>query len=620
MSLNTTYNVTDPPFNAVGDGTTDDTTAIQNAIDTAAGNGGLVLFPSPSVAYKFTTLTVNGDDVTLASVGGPAILRSGSTTGGTADASIIFVTGDRFTMRNLRLVSTLSGHRTTTTGTSTASSNVITAVASTSGIAVGDVITLAGVTFGSGTLVAVTAKTSTTLTVATAANQSVSNASLSYPFHGHGITVAGDDALFENVEVTNFPQAGIVVTLVSPSPVVGGKRGRVLNCYSHGNGYAGLIFDHNTSDCEVLGGTYESNGGYNLFDGYGISFHSARARVIGTTCGGNFTNQIDAHETSDTIVVADNIIVFDGTESTTVANGISLAGYENGIISGNIVRGTGARVSHGIRTGPSTASTPARHVEIVGNVLTKFATAFAGIGAYTFNTDAIVIADNSINDVNDITGSNIAIDVEWLNFGSATDKLAVPKVVSLRGNKLVNSGHIELRTGADIELVGNSWFNSLDWLTAISNIYFVNTDKVHISRVLRRDNVAIGYANALYDPALSTSAPVNFSWRQGDRVEVTDPASSGAVAFLCTTSGTFGTLSTTGNSTSGSHIITNVGNTDNIVAGDFITHPGFSGTVEVIDVDTSNLSNKKVTVAVAASSTNSGGAIAFATPAFRTLT
>lgn len=51
-------------FGAKGDGSTDDTQAIQNAIDyLAAANGGVVLFP-PGV-YVFSTLTISTDGITL---------------------------------------------------------------------------------------------------------------------------------------------------------------------------------------------------------------------------------------------------------------------------------------------------------------------------------------------------------------------------------------------------------------------------------------------------------------------------------------------------------------------------------------------------------------------------
>jgi hypothetical protein len=49
-------NVTDPPYNATGNGVTDDTAAIQAAINAASVNGGMVVFPPGT--YAVTTLSI----------------------------------------------------------------------------------------------------------------------------------------------------------------------------------------------------------------------------------------------------------------------------------------------------------------------------------------------------------------------------------------------------------------------------------------------------------------------------------------------------------------------------------------------------------------------------------
>jgi hypothetical protein len=94
--------VTSPEYGATGDGVTDDTAAIQAAIDDATA-GTTIIFPLPAVYYKITSsLTVTGKTgLTLqfskSSVGGvnlyntyagPAILISGSTFVRVTDASI----------------------------------------------------------------------------------------------------------------------------------------------------------------------------------------------------------------------------------------------------------------------------------------------------------------------------------------------------------------------------------------------------------------------------------------------------------------------------------------------------------------------------------------------------
>src|SRR5690606_33123452 len=68
----TVVNVTD--FGVTGDGSTDDTTAVQAAVTAAAGR--TVYFPKPAVAYKLTgtvtissAITLKGDDVVLKRTG-----------------------------------------------------------------------------------------------------------------------------------------------------------------------------------------------------------------------------------------------------------------------------------------------------------------------------------------------------------------------------------------------------------------------------------------------------------------------------------------------------------------------------------------------------------------------
>ncbi len=74
------YNVKAAPYNAAGDGTTDDTTAIQSAInDAQSAGGGVVFFPKGS--YKISsTLRVTGHNVQLEGTGkGSAIFLDKST-------------------------------------------------------------------------------------------------------------------------------------------------------------------------------------------------------------------------------------------------------------------------------------------------------------------------------------------------------------------------------------------------------------------------------------------------------------------------------------------------------------------------------------------------------------
>lgn len=91
------FNVKSGPFGATGDGTTDDTTAINNAL-TAAANGGTVYFPAGT--YLITsTLTIPGDGVTLVGEGYDSLINSN-----TANVNIVTATSRAgFRVANLRL-------------------------------------------------------------------------------------------------------------------------------------------------------------------------------------------------------------------------------------------------------------------------------------------------------------------------------------------------------------------------------------------------------------------------------------------------------------------------------------------------------------------------------------
>jgi hypothetical protein len=68
-------NVKDPTYGAVGDGVTDDTTAISAA--TTAANGGIVFFPAGT--YKVTTLSLSGANINWLGSGANASIISGTT-------------------------------------------------------------------------------------------------------------------------------------------------------------------------------------------------------------------------------------------------------------------------------------------------------------------------------------------------------------------------------------------------------------------------------------------------------------------------------------------------------------------------------------------------------------
>jgi len=102
-SPGTFYNVLD--FGATGDGTTDDTAAIQaaiTAIESATPSGGTVYFPNPSVNYQVTTLTVLADGVRL--LGESALTTK--IIGTALTGHVIHVRGDRVQVEELTIGAT----------------------------------------------------------------------------------------------------------------------------------------------------------------------------------------------------------------------------------------------------------------------------------------------------------------------------------------------------------------------------------------------------------------------------------------------------------------------------------------------------------------------------------
>ena len=73
------FNVKSSAYGAVGDGSTDDTNAIQSAINAAATSGGVVMFPTGT--YKVSsTLALTANSVVLRGVGTGSILKTSSAT------------------------------------------------------------------------------------------------------------------------------------------------------------------------------------------------------------------------------------------------------------------------------------------------------------------------------------------------------------------------------------------------------------------------------------------------------------------------------------------------------------------------------------------------------------
>ena len=90
-------NIKDPAYGAIGDGTTDDTAAIQAAIDAAeAAGGGIVLLPPGT--YKVTgALVIDSPGVSVVGIGAPIVVTTSSS------ANVYTITADRTVISDHRI-------------------------------------------------------------------------------------------------------------------------------------------------------------------------------------------------------------------------------------------------------------------------------------------------------------------------------------------------------------------------------------------------------------------------------------------------------------------------------------------------------------------------------------
>ena len=110
-----------------------------------------------------------------------------------------------------------------------------------------------------------------------------------------------------------------------------------------------------------------------------------------------------------------------------------------------------------------------------------------------------------------------------------------------------------------------------------------------------------------------SAAPASGSWERGTVVYNSAPASAGYVGWVCTTSGTFGTLTgATGSITTGTNAMT-VNNAALFRLNDYITIAGVSGVKKVIKI-----SGSVVSLDSNADATVSSAAVAYSTPVFNT--
>lgn len=101
------YNVRRAPYNAVADGTTNDSPAISAAIsDAKALGGGIVLIPAGVYALHSQPGGVDADNVTVQGSGAGTILRWKKPSGANTENALAFISSDHVTVRDLTIENT----------------------------------------------------------------------------------------------------------------------------------------------------------------------------------------------------------------------------------------------------------------------------------------------------------------------------------------------------------------------------------------------------------------------------------------------------------------------------------------------------------------------------------
>lgn len=112
-----------------------------------------------------------------------------------------------------------------------------------------------------------------------------------------------------------------------------------------------------------------------------------------------------------------------------------------------------------------------------------------------------------------------------------------------------------------------------------------------------------------------SAIPTTGSWTRGDILLNSNPSPSGAIGWVCTQSGSLGTLAgATGSITSGSNLLT-VNNVLNIKVGDYITIAGVSGNRQIWQI---NATTKVVTLSTNSDATVNNAAVSYYPAIFKT--
>lgn len=122
------------------------------------------------------------------------------------------------------------------------------------------------------------------------------------------------------------------------------------------------------------------------------------------------------------------------------------------------------------------------------------------------------------------------------------------------------------------------------------------------------------FVPARYPQSFNSAAPSTGTWERGDIIWNSAPSPSGAPGWVCTTSGTFGSLAGVTAATTAGSTSVSFSTATGLAVGMFITIAGVTGTKRIL-----TLSGTSATVDVACDATVSAGAVAYVTAVFKAM-